>query len=87
MLERAAAHLPQARLEGRLALEWIGVRVAIVLCAWNEALMRIAEVRNLVQSPPRPRIEAGMYIEEGRVELRRGQISRARALLVHASSR
>jgi hypothetical protein len=86
VLERASTHLPQARLEGRLALEWIGVRVAIILCAWNEALVRIAEVRNLVQSPPRPRIEAGMYIEEGRLELRRGQISRARALLVHASS-
>jgi serine/threonine-protein kinase len=86
VLERAAAQLPHARLEGRLAIEWIGVRVAIVLCGWNEALMRIAEVRNLVQSTPRPRIEAGMYIEEGRVELRRGQVSRARTLLAHASS-
>ena len=86
VLERAAAQLPHARLEGRIALEWVGVRIAIVLCAWNEALMRIAEVRNLVQSPQRPRVEAGMYIEEARVELRRGQVSRARALLVHAQS-
>ncbi len=86
VLERAATQLPYGRLEGRLALEWAGARVAIVLCEWNEALMRIAEARNLVQSPPRPRVEAGMYIEEGRVELRRGQVSRARTLLVHATS-
>jgi tetratricopeptide (TPR) repeat protein len=84
VLERASAKLPQGRVEGRLALEWAGARVATVLCEWNEALMRIAEVRGLVQSPPRPRVEAGMYIEEGRVELRRGQVARARALLVHA---